>query len=259
MANKPINEKTRPRAYTLHQVQTEVGRRFDAEGPTDSGGRRLSPPAMPTLKLWSKVGVFNLALTLTKAADIAAARVIAQPERFRTVNLRSGESEPKAPLVYTRRHGAAVTQSSNDETKAELQAVRSDLAVMQARFNELQRISDMAYSSIQKLILLVQAQAQSSAIGVGSVGASNNQATSPGDVMPESMVRAIDQLDAVRKHVMLGMNREVQLLRQQSGAVQNRPQEGVSLLDVQRIIARLSNVEQRSIEIVQILQSQVKQ
>lgn len=259
MANKSINEKPCRRAYTLQQVQTEVGRRFDAGEPTVPGGWRLSPPAMPTLKLWSKEGVFNKALILSKAADIAAARVTAQPQRFSAVNSRPLGKKQHAASALSQQAGVAVAQTGSDEARAELHAVRNDLAALHERFNELQRISDMAYSSIQKLILLVQAQAGAALPQSRAAGYDAHQLDGAGAAVPADMVRAINQLDAVRKHVLVSMDRETQMLRQQGSAVQHRQQEGMSALDAQRIIARLSNVEQQNFLIVQLMQSKVEQ
>lgn len=239
------------------------------------GGHKLTAPAMPTLKLWSKEGVFRSAMTLSKAADIAAARVFAQPGRFKATGRRAALL-PEVAVTPATVHLLARTSGTSEptdvghqpnrlagsaDTISELQALRADMAALTFRFSELQKISDMAYSSILRMVPLVQAQAAASQQSTSAPNCSSDStgSTSSSDAVLAELTRGIDQLDAVRKHVLLSLDRETQAMRQQSSAIQQRSQDGVSPLDVQRILARLSNVEQQSIQIVQLLHEKVKQ
>ena len=233
------------------------------------GGHKLAAPAMPTLKLWSKEGVFRSALTLSKAADIAAARVLAQPGRFkatwRQANLLPELLVSPAMSLHPANNSKFISATQHpdslagtDDAIGEVQALRADFAAMNFRLSELKKISDMAYSSILKIVPLLQVQAAASQPSPCEPAGSNELSDSNGAVLAE-LTRAIEQLDAVRRHVLVSLDRETQAIRQQSNALQHQSQEGVSFLDVQRILARLSNVEQQNIQIVQLLHEKVKQ
>ena len=239
------------RSFTLSQLQLEAGRRLANADPASFEGVRVSSPAMPTLKLWSKEGVFDTALTLDRAALVVIERVKAAPGRFKapvgTLSLATSQI-PETPHAA---HDQTAAQSSHEYSE-ELIAMRASLGAMTARLNSMQKVNDMAYSAISRVLVLMESQpARAKVVSV------NGQSVSS-ELVPTEIVRAIDQLDGIRKHVLMSIEREKQLGQQQSAPV-SRMNEGVSALDVQRILARISNVEQNTIQIVQLLEGKLKQ
>lgn len=250
-SNTTPKSPTPKRSFTLHQLKLEVSRRLLSADPAYFEGVRVGPPAMPTLKLWSKEGVFDSAHTLDRAAQAAIQRIKAAPGRFK-VQPGTVIVAAAPPKDESHQETPRTSHFGDQISPGEATTLHATLAAMTVRLNNMQRINDIAYSAISRVLMLVESQRSMDRAGsVDHLGASV-------DSVPNEIVRAIDQLDGIRKHVLMSSEREKQLGQQQSAPV-SRMNEGVSALDVQRILARISNVEQKTTQIVQLLEEKHKQ
>lgn len=195
-----------PKAFSLPQLLLTVQKRLDAKCNTDPKGASMRSPAMPTLKLWSKNGMFH-GRDLEEAASLVVERVTALPQYYGKPS-RSQASPPQK---------LQAGNSPENDLASKVLAVLEKL--------------DGRISHIENSMKATQLPAGSAAV-----------VPMPVPIPPE-LKSALDQLDATRRHIMLRFDSEMQFAKQ-GGPSAGKHFEGASALDIQRVLARISNLEQ---------------
>lgn len=251
------------RIYTLSQVQGCVEQLLAAQA-AESGAIQLKTPAMQTLKLWSQQGMFQAATSLEEAAQFVMIQVAAAPGRYSsTVKPKAANRNFPDRVSDLGHHKSSLmnpsTPAALPDSAVHIELLGHLLASCEEiknRMAESDRINNMVYSelvSIKKR--LDQHDLQSISADAGK--SEDSEVAERTAVINRELIRAINQLDGIGRHAMVSLDREVQAIR--SGPQANKSQDGVSPLDVQRILARISNVEQNTIRIVQHLDGKLEQ
>lgn len=181
-------------------------------------GLDLSPPSLPTVKSWSAKGLLDYEDTAHNQAQVAVARMRSRPAYYNT-----GDRGRKK-VVQAGVETVAQAPTSPVSTP-QLQQVLGQLARLQASLDSL--ITDIAKANAPR-------------------------PAAAGDV--EGLVRSVDQLNAVRQHLMRRHDAELLLMKQQSGA-QGGPASATGLADQVRMEGRMNRFEANQARMLELLQN----
>lgn len=227
--------KTQLRTFTLLELMASIETALNGnaqKSPSIAGDNSSSlslPPAthapsLPTLKNWSRTGVFKGAVTLSAATRLALAHMKTNARYYR-------EPKSRDPLSKS-----GAEQSHNARAASERHAAEQD---MQAQILcEVRELSQRMGKIEQQLM---SSSPKPDAVVATILAQVPGQDTPASDALSRRLLSAIDQLDATRRHLMLRFDSEIQLTKQ---AGQGRGADAVSPMDIQRILVRLSNIEQ---------------
>ena len=214
-----------PKSYTLKEVIADVMLAIQQmnepeqhDPGADPSGRaptsnELRAPAMPTMKIWSKDGFFKNAPQLHQATALVLERLRSRSRYYAGAH-QGQEATPDRP-------SAAVPRSPLESGNSN-QEILAGIRSLGLRLNDIEKYM------VNPVPLPQAAQAGK---------ADNAESVTLGKIL-----KAVEQLDATRRHIMLRFDSETQLMKQ-AAAPGGRQFEAASALDVQRILARLSNVE----------------
>lgn len=219
-----MRSKKSPNGYTL------PGLRFALEGPCAL--ESFTVPSLITLKGWSSRGDFAACRSLNDACKAVLLKIRQNPSRYA---VHATPAPGKHPVPERTQSASSAKSHTSKVNVAEIEA-------------KLDRMAQQ----IQSLMATVE-----SLVTGGRAGHQSMLATAPGSVDPK-LLAAIDQLDGVRKHLMVRMDNEMQLHRRVHGDGNSlTPKQTASTdLDIQKILSKLtqlSNVNDRLGAIEQLL------
>lgn len=223
------------REYTLDDLRTSVAlamREMVQPGGEIDQDPIFLAPSMATLKLWSKNGLLDEIPFLASATRLVVKK---QMERQRYYPKLKGSTANDITTDSSVAKPSKIKPESFNSNGLNATVGDSLLACFKSLQSEIgaltQRINDIANS--------IQLHRQPGrGYEAPPVAVPQNKPTQSD---AEKVIQAIAQLDALRKHLMLRMDSEIQLMKPASTA--GRQFEGASALDIQRVLAKVSNVE----------------
>ena len=205
-------KKDRVRTYTLPKLIESIESVIEQTEQPEPGDQSLRTPSLATVKNWSRTGMFKNAVTLQAATKLAIASMKSNTRYYADSRSKRSGPAPAGSIAPGIEPGLAA------QILQEICLVASRLTVIEQSLEKEKR--DSPDSSDRR----------SEGLDDHSSQAFKQVAT------------VIEQLDATRRHLMVRFDNEMLLCRQS-----NQPQaqqETPSFLDTQRILLRLSNIEQ---------------
>lgn len=214
--------------FSLRQIQSAVSDQLKKQ----VGDIDLTSPAMPTLKLWSKQGIFSECTSLSQAVELVLVKVHSRPGRYQVATNPSNLSQ--VLRIDSRSHGRPAGSTGPNTQDDLLKTILEMLARLMEQVSAITHIVNSNETKGSVRITALEAMASKAMAA---------------PVSPE-LTRAVNQLDGVRRHLLVSHDRETHLIRQQNTSV-SRQFEYASALDIQRVLAKMSNVEDLLKQIVQ--------
>jgi hypothetical protein len=200
------SRKRSSRQYTLNDIRESIRNQSALVGATP-----MKVPAEITLKKWSQAGVFDDAVTLEQAVKLTQKRLSDTNGKGGRAGKGLGTSQDSNQSRSNQPQGDLYAQQH-----AFQQTVLTELRIMSSRLTQLEQIAAGSGSPIQN-----------GGDGAGSA----------------TLVKAIDQLDAVRRHIGVRFDSEMQLTKQVNASPAGRTNNDGSFLELQRIQGRMSRME----------------
>lgn len=192
----------------------------------------MRTPSLATLKSWSSKKFF----IGTSSLEAATIRVIDRMNSSSTTpyysdNTRS-RGRPSQQNLSTFASSTA-QRGSASQPICSLDPADPDAGLTQPESNQ-------EVLQLKQTVLSMQGQLNNIVNSLQVLNTSRvNAAALP---VNEQLVQAVVQLDAVRRHLMLRMDNEMVLVKQSNST--SKQHEVPSAMDAQRILARLSNIEE---------------
>lgn len=217
-------KKKLPKPFTLNEliVNVDLTIRQSHEQGVPCEEIRIPPeinqsPTLPTLKLWSKNGFFKPAKDLSEATALVLERMNGRIRYYSGSDTRRVAPGMKPGI----RSVQGPRPESRDESSSDLiEQVLREMKEQRERINGIEKyVANLAEA------------------GTGAVGEQS------GEVLAAlaKVTNAINQLDVFRKNLMVRFDNEMQLVKQ-AGSGQ-RPFDNASALDMQRVLAKVSQLE----------------
>jgi hypothetical protein len=180
---------------------------------------KLSTPSLPTVKSWSAKGLLNHAGTVQVQAQAAVERMLARP-------------------AYYNSEGRSRKHTAQAAALAQAVAPPMDSPQLQQALEQLTRLQESLDSLISNIAKTRAARPPSS-----------------GDI--EGLVQSIEQIDAIRRHLLIRHDAEILLIKQNAGLQpgQGAPASAMGHLDLARMEGRLNRFEANQSRMIELLES----
>lgn len=209
----PVRRNPRARNFTLAEllesICTELSR------PVRTGEADLVAPSMPTLKNWSRSGVFGQTVTLQAATKLAIATMRANPNYYLKSRSQASHEPESVPGPGPGMKG--LSAEDGQEILKALHGLTQHLQSIEQRVHGIERLMGSSREP------------------------SPSQNATDGEML-QRLASAVNQLDAARRHMLVRYDSEIQQLRQMASG-HGKSAEASQVLDGQRILARLSGIE----------------
>jgi hypothetical protein len=208
-----ITRKPR-RSFTLNALREKIQETVRNFGPDELA---MSTPAEVTLKKWSQEGFFDEIATLEQACAISIERLRSRGNYF-PGGRRPNRTTGQAPTITDQTDHAA--PMPHDELSqhilGELRSLSTRMTAMESRLMQASSSPPMAER------------------------AERAESTNAG-----SLVRALEQIDNLRRHMSIRLDNEVQLVRQNATAATGKAEptgDANTFMELQRMNMRLSRL-----------------
>lgn len=191
-----------------------------------------SAPSIQTLKNWSRNGLFDKVSSLDVATKLAMDNMRANARYYRENRGSQRADRQSGGLFSPPAHSGATSVATNrgdlsnvlgQEILNGINALNKRISVIEERYALDGRLNN-PLNNVAGPQLLIESAHHSELI--------------------ERVIKAIEQLDSTRRHVLQRMDSEAQLLRQSMSATSSaKNEESLSVLDAHRIMAKLTSVE----------------
>lgn len=210
------------RTFTLLELQAAIA---SAISDGDSDLQKLRPPSMPTMKNWSRSGFFDKARTAPAAIQLVLTHLRANPRYYPEASVTTLKAEPS---------------QSNSPPHTRIEQVAANIQ------NETLRSIEARLNDIEK--------------SIASFSQASGKPAGPTDdphKLLNRVLSAVEFADSTRKQGMVRLDEEIQKARSgHSGALpltSSKQAEASASMDIQRVIGRVSQVEQKLVGVQDLL------
>lgn len=235
-----MRRKKTPNGYSLPQLRTALAPLCKQSS--------MTTPSLITLKGWSARGEFSTCTSLAQACNTSIKKMLANATRYTLTEEKTCDAAKDAWQSEKTPQKSAISRTSEHHSKQDNPPPKSSLDAINSR---IEKIELMLKQLIDGETAKRSAQHNTQSIDLA-----------PGQTDP-ALLAAIDQIDGVRKYMMVRLDNEVHMLRQlhgttglAGGCIQPQQNSAPDNIDLQRLLSKLnllSNIHDRLGAVEQIL------